>query len=335
MAGKKELFHGNCFRCTDCNALLEMHTFGSDKGIVYCANHHKAHVNLSKWENLPTPTNFVPVEKALVTERKETPDSVAQTVKKFKEGADTNKCAVCGKAVYLAEKMDVEMKGEKKLYHKICFKCSVCSVHLELRTFDSQNGILYCKTHLPQIQQDKFFFFSPMKTDTEEILQKIAFEKVEHNEDLIANDRPPVKGEAPKVEPKVEQPKPKVEPVVEQPQQEDEQEAVKAEAPVDPEVQRDEERKKRREEIQKKRAEEEKKEEEDRLRREKEREERKKNAAADNDTETGTDDEKKKQREERRRLRDEAAKKEEEEAEKKSEERRKRLEQVKKERQNS
>ena len=34
----------------------------------------------------------------------------------------TNKCAICGKVVYAMEKLEVD----KIIYHKVCFKCSVC-----------------------------------------------------------------------------------------------------------------------------------------------------------------------------------------------------------------
>ncbi len=97
-----------------------------------------------------------------------------------REGADSTKCTVCGKTVYVAEKIDMEMKGEKKLFHKLCFKCSVCGVILNLRNYDSLNGILYCKSHLPVAQQAKnAFFVSPLHVQTDEMMQKLSIDKAE------------------------------------------------------------------------------------------------------------------------------------------------------------
>ena len=39
---------------------------------------------------------------------------------------DTNKCAVCGKAVYAMERLE----ADKIVYHKACFKCSSCQTTL-------------------------------------------------------------------------------------------------------------------------------------------------------------------------------------------------------------
>jgi hypothetical protein len=52
----------------------------------------------------------------------------------------------------LAEKLIVEDKSTKRLYHKTCFKCSVCDLALDLRTAGFANGVAYCKNHLKEGQ---------------------------------------------------------------------------------------------------------------------------------------------------------------------------------------
>lgn len=70
--------------------------------------------------------------------------------RKFREEGDTDKCTVCAKTVYLAEKLIVEDKNDKRLFHKTCFKCSVCSLTLDLRSYGSIDGKLFCKNHLKE-----------------------------------------------------------------------------------------------------------------------------------------------------------------------------------------
>jgi hypothetical protein len=60
-------------------------------------------------------------------------------------------CAVCAKAVFLAEKLIVEEKNSKKIYHKNCFKCAQCDVKLDLRNYGSNSGKVYCLTHLKEV----------------------------------------------------------------------------------------------------------------------------------------------------------------------------------------
>lgn len=40
----------------------------------------------------------------------------------------SEKCAACGKTVYLTEKIVVEDKEDKQTFHKACLRCSHCQV---------------------------------------------------------------------------------------------------------------------------------------------------------------------------------------------------------------
>ncbi|KYQ92810.1 LIM-type zinc finger-containing protein [Tieghemostelium lacteum] len=66
-------------------------------------------------------------------------------------GGTTEKCTACTKAVYLTEKIVVEDKEDKKIFHKLCLKCSTCKITLSLGNYASMNGVFYCKPHFKQL----------------------------------------------------------------------------------------------------------------------------------------------------------------------------------------
>ena len=65
----------------------------------------------------------------------------------------TGKCTVCGKTAYVTE----QVKNGTDIYHKACFRCSVCKGSLTLKNFKTQNKILFCNTHyqLPKSAADQ------------------------------------------------------------------------------------------------------------------------------------------------------------------------------------
>jgi uncharacterized CHY-type Zn-finger protein len=54
----------------------------------------------------------------------------------------TEKCQTCTKSVYAAERME----AGGNIYHKLCFKCTVCKNNLKLNNYQQSEGVLYCKT---------------------------------------------------------------------------------------------------------------------------------------------------------------------------------------------
>jgi len=62
-----------------------------------------------------------------------------------------NTCAVCGKNVYLTEKIE----ADNKTYHKTCFRCAHCNNIIKLGNFAALNGKLYCKPHFKQLFASK------------------------------------------------------------------------------------------------------------------------------------------------------------------------------------
>ncbi|KAK3087988.1 hypothetical protein FSP39_013119 [Pinctada imbricata] len=57
------------------------------------------------------------------------------------------KCGVCGKSVYAAERQE----AGKIIYHKLCFKCSECKMSLKLNNYAQADKVLYCKKHYQEI----------------------------------------------------------------------------------------------------------------------------------------------------------------------------------------
>ena len=56
------------------------------------------------------------------------------------------KCAKCDKQVYPVE----ELKCLDKVWHKLCFKCTVCGMTLNMKNYKGFDKQPYCATHYPQ-----------------------------------------------------------------------------------------------------------------------------------------------------------------------------------------
>ena len=52
------------------------------------------------------------------------------------------KCPKCNKSVYKAE----ETRAANQIFHKLCFKCNLCSRLLESNILTEHQGDLYCKS---------------------------------------------------------------------------------------------------------------------------------------------------------------------------------------------
>uniref|UniRef100_K1QML1 Cysteine and glycine-rich protein 3 n=1 Tax=Magallana gigas TaxID=29159 RepID=K1QML1_MAGGI len=73
------------------------------------------------------------------------PSSFFSLIWRFLGGGE--KCGICSKSVYAAER--IEAGGTP--FHKLCFKCSECKMSLKLNTYAQADGILYCKKHYQEI----------------------------------------------------------------------------------------------------------------------------------------------------------------------------------------
>jgi len=57
----------------------------------------------------------------------------------------SEKCAQCGKTVYVVEKLTLL----NQTWHKWCFKCQVCNMALTMKNYSATGGKPYCKAHYP------------------------------------------------------------------------------------------------------------------------------------------------------------------------------------------
>lgn len=163
----RKTFHKNCLRCSHCNVVISLGNYASMNGVFYCKPHFKQLFatkgnydegfgktkHTEKWtpQASSAPSTFVPVEKDgdKPSEKKDTPSSIAS---KFSSvGSAAEKCETCQKTVYATEKMVIEEKEGKKVFHKLCFKCTHCSVVMSLGNFASMNSVYYCKPHFKQL----------------------------------------------------------------------------------------------------------------------------------------------------------------------------------------
>jgi len=73
-------------------------------------------------------------------------------------------CKICGKEPYVVEKL----VAEKSWWHKNCFRCKECNKTLNLDTYASHQGVIYCKPH----HKDLFKPKAVTKDSVEEIMKK-------------------------------------------------------------------------------------------------------------------------------------------------------------------
>ncbi|PSN56308.1 hypothetical protein C0J52_07511 [Blattella germanica] len=76
--------------------------------------------------------------------------------KQFNESTEkapeqTSNCKSCGKQVFQME----QIKAERAVWHKNCFRCKECNKQLTLDIYSSHEGQLYCKPHFRELFKPK------------------------------------------------------------------------------------------------------------------------------------------------------------------------------------
>eukprot|EP00096_Caligus_rogercresseyi_P003905 TRINITY_DN1776_c0_g1_i3.p1 TRINITY_DN1776_c0_g1~~TRINITY_DN1776_c0_g1_i3.p1 ORF type:complete len:725 (-),score=260.06 TRINITY_DN1776_c0_g1_i3:254-2428(-) len=98
-------------------------------------------------------------------------------------------CKICDKEPYLVERI----VAEKSWWHKNCFKCHQCKKVLNLDTYVSHEGIIYCKAHHRELFQPKAVRSDIIEirssTDTSDVLQKHQ-EQARRMETIIRESNP-------------------------------------------------------------------------------------------------------------------------------------------------
>ncbi|XP_024084722.1 LIM domain and actin-binding protein 1 isoform X16 [Cimex lectularius] len=78
----------------------------------------------------------------------------AKASKTFSQGSDSqtsSTCKSCGKTVFAME----QVKAEKAVWHKNCFRCQTCNKQLTMDIYSSHEGTLYCKPHFKELFKPK------------------------------------------------------------------------------------------------------------------------------------------------------------------------------------
>ena len=119
------------------------------KGLKNKGSKKKKRKSVSKLE-IGAPAGFVHLntgdaQKAPGTTNSPFGPRSKSSVRNFGGGGD--KCAVCGKTAYAAEKLE----ADGKVYHKTCFKCDQCKKTLKTGNYASLQGKIFCKPHFKQL----------------------------------------------------------------------------------------------------------------------------------------------------------------------------------------
>jgi len=315
---KKKLYHKNCFKCATCDLVLDLRNYGSNKDKIYCKNHLKEQLEINK----PVATSFLSNKATFIpeTEKSETPKEKSETPEHIKEkfrsfSSSTEKCTSCGKTVYSTERIIVEELKVQKPYHKNCLRCNHCNVKLDLSTYGSARGVIYCKVHLkeigkPEQAKDTSFFVSPLKKQNDYAPEHgDPSEHVQTSQD--DEDRSQQRND-------------------EQTSQQDNEYQGKGEEEGE-QRRREEQEEQRRREEQEEQEQQEQQEQQKRREEEEQRAQETKPSSSSQETEEDEQEKRKRQREERRKKLEEEKRKEEEERQKRAEKRRRRLEALKNE----
>ncbi|KAH9612553.1 hypothetical protein KSS87_010599 [Heliosperma pusillum] len=143
-------YHKSCFKCHHCKSQLQLHSYSSMEGVLYCKPHFeqlfKESGNFNK--NFQSRTS-------LSKTHTRSPSKAARMFSGTQE-----KCSTCSKTVYPIEKVTVE----NLFYHKTCFKCTHGGCSLTPSNYAALDGVLYCKHHFSQLFREKGSYAHIMKS---------------------------------------------------------------------------------------------------------------------------------------------------------------------------
>lgn len=79
---------------------------------------------------------------------------MSKTEKKLPQFGTKDKCARCGQAVYLVEKVVVDGKTTR-IFHNYCLRCSRCDKVVSLGNYVSIDDTIFCKPHYALEMQER------------------------------------------------------------------------------------------------------------------------------------------------------------------------------------
>jgi len=149
-AGHK--WHSMCFKCTQCNKLLESTTVAEHDGTLYCKSCHGKQFGTKGYGygqgagvlSMDTGSSSTVVTSSSTAGA--TPSSRPALTQPVGGGAacsaaGSDGCARCGGRVYEAEKKIAIGRD----WHKACFNCATCHKSLDSTTLNDKDGDIYCK----------------------------------------------------------------------------------------------------------------------------------------------------------------------------------------------
>ncbi|KAK8747475.1 hypothetical protein OTU49_017534 [Cherax quadricarinatus] len=80
----------------------------------------------------------------------------------------SSECKMCGKQVFQMEKI----VAEKASWHKNCFRCKECNSLLTLETYQSHEGVLYCKPHFKDLFRPKAVIEDPDEARRDRLMRR-------------------------------------------------------------------------------------------------------------------------------------------------------------------
>lgn len=128
-------FHKQCFKCSDCNKMLESTTVADHEGTIFCKACHKKKFGL-KGYGYGQGAGTLAMDGSIESRPPNMPPARDPTP----SSGPGDKCGRCGKTVYHAEKA----VGAGKVWHKLCFKCANCGKGLDSSTVRDSEGMIYC-----------------------------------------------------------------------------------------------------------------------------------------------------------------------------------------------
>jgi cysteine/glycine-rich protein len=156
-----KIFHKNCFKCNRCKKTLDLTTFRKTGDTLFCVKHYNDELNTNIITNVVFSEAITKVEK--IEKNEEGDDTIykeekvdlskknkVEYVKPSNKSdkptqivAKNPKCYSCDNPVLFNERLEL---GEK-IFHKDCFKCTVCSKKVDLSNFRKIKDVLYCQKH--------------------------------------------------------------------------------------------------------------------------------------------------------------------------------------------
>ncbi|XP_073977214.1 uncharacterized protein isoform X25 [Rhodnius prolixus] len=97
-------------------------------------------------------SKFDQLSKKVLHVRSSDPAKASKTFNQTSpDGTGTSTCKACDKTVFAME----QIKAERAVWHKNCFRCHTCKKQLTVDIYSSHEGELYCKPHFKELFKPK------------------------------------------------------------------------------------------------------------------------------------------------------------------------------------